>query len=67
MKLLIFPPFQGKIVECIHCGCRGCSGWLFQVTADYQDHVTQLELSLRMCTAQMNIALMLLVLISCTW
>lgn len=18
---------EGKIVECVHCGCRGCSGW----------------------------------------
>lgn len=22
--------FQGKIVECVNCGCRGCSGWFAQ-------------------------------------
>ena len=22
-----FPLSQGKIVECVICGCRGCSGW----------------------------------------
>ncbi|KAL1773501.1 BUD31-like, partial [Sigmodon hispidus] len=23
----------GRIIECTHCGCRGCSGWLTPVTA----------------------------------
>jgi len=25
--MLIIIYLQGKIVECVHCGCRGCSGW----------------------------------------
>lgn len=26
---------QGKIVECVHCGCRGCSGWSLPTGLSY--------------------------------
>lgn len=26
INTLIYFFFQGRIVECVHCGCRGCSG-----------------------------------------
>lgn len=31
---------QGKIVECVHCGCRGCSGWVHErlTAVELQEH-----------------------------
>jgi len=35
--------FQGKIVECVHCGCRGCSGWRTDGLDSVDDRVLTMQ------------------------
>lgn len=35
---------EGKIVECVNCGCRGCSGWWLQVIPDQYAQWTDIHI-----------------------